>query len=44
MYQAVKYNSRNEALLAFRKMVERKKERVENANRELQQISKYRLQ
>ena len=44
MYQAVKYNSRSEALAALRKMVERKKERVESAQRELEQIAKYRLQ
>ncbi len=44
MYQAVKYNSKNEALSAFKKMVERKRERVENAQRELDQIAKYRIE
>ena len=44
MYQAVQYHSRSEALSAFRRMVERKKERVEEAQRELEQITKYRKQ
>ena len=34
MYKAVKYNNRNEALYALRKMVERKKEWIERTENE----------
>ena len=34
MYKAVKYENRNEALAAFRKMVERKKEWIKKTEQE----------
>ena len=34
MYKNVKYNNRNEALAAFKKMVQRKKEWIEKTERE----------
>ena len=40
MFKAVKYNSRKEALAAFRKMVERKKEWVERTEQEFAMLRK----
>lgn len=44
MYQAVKYNSRSEALAALRKMVERKRQWVEESERYFEQMAEYRKQ
>lgn len=38
MYKAVKYNNREEALAAFRKMMERKREWVEKTEQEFSQL------
>ena len=40
MFKAVKYNSRKEALAAFQKMVERKKEWVERTEQEFAMLRK----
>lgn len=38
MYKAIKYKSRNEALVAFRKMMERKKEWIEKTEHEFNML------
>lgn len=43
-YQAVKYNSKEEALSAYRKMIERKKQWIEESERYFQQMAEYRRQ
>ena len=43
-YEAINYNSRSEALAAFRKMVERKKQWVEKTEKEFEQLALYRQQ
>lgn len=42
MYKKVIYNSREEAVAAFQKMVQKKREWVEQAERELDELSKKR--
>lgn len=42
MYTKVKYNSREEAVAAFKKMVQRKYEWVKQAEKELEELSKKR--
>ena len=43
-YEAINYNNRNEALAAFRKMIERKKQWVEKTEKEFEQLALYRQQ
>ena len=43
-YEAINYKNRNEALAAFRKMIERKKEWVEKTEKEFEQLALYRKQ
>ena len=38
MYETVRYGSREDALSAFKKMMQRKREWVENTQRELDEI------
>lgn len=38
MYKAIKYDNRNEALAAFRKMVERKKEWIKKTEQEFNSL------
>ena len=42
MYTKVKYNNREEAVAAFKKMVQRKYEWVKQAEKELEELSKKR--
>ena len=42
MYTKVKYNNREEAVAAFRRMVQRKRERVTQAEKELEELSQKR--
>ena len=42
MYKKVIYNSKEEAVAAFRKMVQKKREWVEQAERELDELSQKR--
>ena len=44
MYQAVKYNKATEAIEAFHKMVERKRQWVEESERYFKQMAEYRRQ
>jgi len=41
-YEAVHYNNRDEALSAFRKMIERKKQWVAKTEKQFEQIAVYR--
>ena len=43
-YQAIKYKSKDEAIAAFRKMIERKKQWMEKTEKEFEQLSMYRQQ
>ena len=42
MYTKVNYNSKEEAVAAFRRMVQRKREWVEQAEKELEELSQKR--
>ena len=43
-YEAINYSNRNEALAAFRRMIERKKQWVEKTEKEFEQLALYRQQ
>lgn len=43
-YEAINYSNSNEALTAFRKMIERKKQWVEKTEKEFEQLALYRQQ
>lgn len=43
-YEAISYSNRNEAIAAFRKMIERKKQWIEKTEKEFEQLALYRQQ
>ena len=41
-YEAIQYNDRTEALAAFRKMIERKRQWIEKTERDFEKLATYR--